>query len=87
MCSEAGFSNKIKIKSMDLDNHLLAISTMCGPVSDFKAASNLIKDKLDPSQVTLTCNNWTGKLWLERYKNLKTLVNQNIVRFPNENTQ
>ena len=75
-CSEEEFSNKVNTESMDLDNHLLA-STMCGLVSDFKGASNFINDKPEPSQVTLTCN-WTGKLWLENFKDLKNLVDQNI---------
>ena len=75
-CSEEEFSNKVNTESMDLDNHLLA-STMCGLVSDFKGASNFINDKPDTSQVTLTCN-WTGKLWLESFKDLKNLVDQNI---------
>ena len=75
-CSEAEFSNKIITDKMDLDNHLLA-STTCGLISDFNGASNFINDKPDTSQVTLTCS-WTRKLWVERYKDLQSIVNQNI---------
>ena len=84
-CSEGEFFYIIMTDNMDLDNHLLA-STMCGLVSDFKGASNFINDKPDPSQVTLSYN-WTGKLWVESYKDLKNLVDQNIAHCQVNNTQ